>query len=104
MENEATTKTPIPTESGFPNFALCTCLHPDPLGIRLPYSVFRLLSSVSCPLSPAFCLNHPSYPTCHEQTGFLSYISPMYNSSVFSVTSVALSLLCKTNPISKWVI
>jgi hypothetical protein len=26
MENEATTKTPIPTRSGFRNFALCTLI------------------------------------------------------------------------------
>jgi hypothetical protein len=26
MENKATTKTPIPTESGLPNFALCTSI------------------------------------------------------------------------------
>jgi len=40
MENEATTKTPIPARSGIP----------------LLSPVFCLLSSVSCLLSPVFCL------------------------------------------------
>jgi len=37
MENEATTKTPIPTRSGFRNFALCTLTFalPNPLSVCL---------------------------------------------------------------------
>jgi len=40
MENEPTTKTPIPTTSGFRNFAFCTCLHPDPLGLIFAFSTY----------------------------------------------------------------
>jgi len=72
MENKPTIKAPIPTTSPFRNFALaripslrgCTCLHPDPSGIHLLYSVFCLLPSVSCLLSSVFCLqpNTPILP------------------------------------------
>jgi hypothetical protein len=53
MENEATTKTPIPTRSGNPS------------------SGFRLLPSVSCLLSSVFCLLPdppilPSFPGLYE--------------------------------------
>jgi hypothetical protein len=52
MENEAPTKTPIPTTSGFRNFALCICLHPDPLGL-----IFALANPLSLCLFAPLCLS-----------------------------------------------
>jgi len=52
MDNEATTKTPIPTRSGFRNFALCTCLHPDPLGL-----IFALPNPLSLYFLVPLCLS-----------------------------------------------
>jgi hypothetical protein len=72
MENEATTKTPIPTRSGFRNFALCTCLHPDPLGLIFAFS---------------------TYLSCHE---FIASDPPFLSMdyfSVFSAFSVAISFV-----------
>ena len=72
MENEATTKTPIPTRSGFRNFALCTCLHPDPLGLIFAFS---------------------TYLSCHE---FIASDPPFLSMdyfSVFSPFSVAISFV-----------
>ena len=72
MENEATTKTPIPTKSGFRNFALCTCLHPDPLGLIFAFS---------------------TYLSCHE---FIASDPPFLSMdyfSVFSPFSVAISFV-----------
>jgi len=72
MENEATTKTPIPTKSGFRNFALCTCLHPDPLGLIFAFS---------------------TYLSCHE---FIASDPPFLSMdyfSVFSAFSVAISFV-----------
>jgi len=53
MENKATTKTPIPTRSGFRNFALCTCLHPDPLGLISAFSISLPSTLVETPLQIA---------------------------------------------------
>jgi len=72
MENEATTKTPIPTRPGFRNFALCTCLHPDPLGLIFAFS---------------------TYLSCHE---FIASDPPFLSMdyfSVFSAFSVAISFV-----------
>jgi hypothetical protein len=72
MENEATTKTPIPTRSGFRNFAFCTCLHPDPLGLIFAFS---------------------TYLSCHE---FIASDPPFLSMdyfSVFSAFSVAISFV-----------
>jgi hypothetical protein len=72
MENEATTKTPIPTTSGFRNFALCTCLHPDPLGLIFAFS---------------------TYLSCHEFIASEPPFLSMDYFSVFSAFSVAISLV-----------
>ena len=72
MENEATTKTPIPTRSGFRNFPLCTCLHPHPLGLIFAFS---------------------TYLSCHE---FIASDPPFLSMdyfSVFSAFSVAISFV-----------
>jgi len=53
MENEATTKTPIPTRSGFHNSAFCTSLHPDPLGLTFAFSIRRRSTLVETPLQIA---------------------------------------------------
>jgi hypothetical protein len=53
MENEATTKTPIPTRSGFRNFALSTWLHPDPLGLIFAFSISLPSTLVETPLQIA---------------------------------------------------
>jgi len=71
MENEATTKTPIPTRSGFPLLSSVSCL----------------LDSVSCLLSPAFCPTRPSCPACLPST------------LVETPLQIAL-FFCKTKPIS----
>jgi hypothetical protein len=72
MENEATTKTPIPTRSGFRNFALCTCLHPDPLGLIFASS---------------------TYLSCHEFIATEPPFLSMDYFSVFSAFSVAISFV-----------
>ena len=72
MENEATTKTPIPTRSGFRNFALCTCLHPDPLGLIFAFS---------------------TYLSCHEFIATEPPFLSMDYFSVFSAFSVAISFV-----------
>ena len=64
MENEATTKTPIPPRSGFRNFAFCT-------------------------LTFAFS----TYLSCHEFIATESPFLPMDYFSVFSAFSVAVSLV-----------
>jgi len=61
MENEATTKTPIPASSGFPNFAICTSI--------FVFSITRPSTLVETPLQIAlfFCKTKPisssPYPT-----------------------------------------
>jgi hypothetical protein len=72
MENKATTKTPIPTTSRFRNFALCTCLHPDPLGLVFAFS---------------------TYLSCHEFIATETPFLPMDYFSVFSPFSVAISFV-----------
>jgi len=72
MENEATTKTPIPARPGFGNFALCTCLHPDPLGLVFAFS---------------------TYLSCHEFIASDPPFLPMDYFSVFSAFSVAISFV-----------
>jgi len=72
MENKATAKTPIPTMSGFRNFALCTCLHPDPLGLIFAFS---------------------TYLSCHEFIATEPPFLPMDYFSVFSAFSVAISFV-----------
>ena len=66
MENEATTKTPIPTRSGFPLLASVSCLLSSVF--CLLSSVFCLPSPVSCLLSPVSCLIRPSCPACLPST------------------------------------
>jgi hypothetical protein len=93
MENEPTTKTPIPTSSRFRNSPIYTCLHPDPLGLAFAFS---------------------TYLSCHEFIATEPPFLSMDYFSVFSPFSVAISFvlrgfvpmsqLCKTNPISKWAI
>jgi len=63
MENEATAKTPIPTRSGFSNFALCTLIF-------------------------AFS----TYLSCHEFIATEPPFLSMDYFSVFSAFSVAISL------------
>ena len=72
MENEATTKTPIPPRSVFRNFALCTCLHPDPLGLIFAFS---------------------TYLSCHEFIASDPPVLSMDYFSVFSAFSVAISFV-----------
>jgi len=64
MENEATTKTPIPTRPGFHNFALCTLIF-------------------------AFS----TYLSCHKFVATEPPFLPMNYFSVFSAFSVAVSLV-----------
>jgi len=72
MENEATAETPIPTRSGFSNFALCTCLHPDPFGLIFAFS---------------------TYLSCHEFIATEPPFLSMDYFSVFSAFSVAISFV-----------
>src|SRR4030042_6136789 len=53
MENKATINPPIPTTSGFRNFAFCTCVHPDPLGLIFAFSITRSSTLVETPLQIA---------------------------------------------------
>jgi len=66
MENEAATKTPIPTTSGFPLLASVSCLLPSVSCLLSP--VFCLLSSAFCLLSSVFCPIRPSCPACLPST------------------------------------
>jgi len=96
MANKPTIKTPIPTTPGFHNFPFacipvprgCTCLHPHPLGIRLPYSVSCLLHSVfyPSPLSSPLCRLCPRL-LC--SSAFLSLVQIRANSwfTLFQVSS-----------------
>ena len=72
MENEPTTKTPNPARPGFRNFALCTCLHPDPLGLIFASS---------------------TYLSCHEFIATEPPFLSMDYFSVFSAFSVAVSFV-----------
>ena len=72
MENEATTKTPIPTRPGFRNFAICTCLHPDPLGLIFAFSISRPSTLVEPPLQIAlFFAKQSQFPQGQNQCNLL---------------------------------
>jgi hypothetical protein len=72
MENEPTTKTPIPARPGFRNFALCTSLHPEHLGLIFASS---------------------TYLSCHEFIASEPPFLSMDYFSVFSALSVAISFV-----------
>ncbi len=103
MKNKPTIKTPIPAASPFPNFTFaripslrgCSCLH---------LSLSRLIAHAPQINTQSSIVNNKyaqslSRPSCRRAVCFLAYSSPMHFFSVFSVNSVAVTQLCKTNPI-----
>ena len=80
MENEATAKTPIPTRSGFSNFALCTL-------------IFAFSTYLSC---HEFIASEPPFLS---RTISLCSLPSLWLFPWCLRVSVAISQLCKTNPI-----
>jgi len=103
MENEATTKTPIPARSGFRNFAFCT-LHFDFPTANLPIQSIQpqappdllypfIPSCPSCPLCS--CVLLPFVPLCLR--GYKSITQNKHNFKMGKMTISTASLKAYTN-------
>ena len=91
MENEATTKTPIPTRSGFRNFALCTCLHPDPLGLIFAFSTYLSCHEFIASDPPFLSMDYFSVAISFVPSWLSGYKSIMQNKANVKMGNINIS-------------
>jgi len=113
MENEATTKTPIPTRSGFRNFAICTLIFAfsislpstlveTPLQISLLFRKTNPIPITTKPMQPSLYPVIPTegtLPACRSGGIYFNTLAISQNAYLTQLTKQSCPALCKTNPI-----